>query len=302
MRTYRIPPDQEGRRLDRLIREWWPEVNMGLRMGAIRRGQVRLDGRRVPCSQRLLEGQELTVPWDQEPRRSGSGTPCPAEGRELPRWVIHWDRRLLVANKPAGWICQPGGGRGTSLPQEVWRLLGVDRGPVPSHRLDVNTTGVVLVPLDGALGRELHRLFREGTIRKLYWALVRGTCVGEALVDLPLSKDGRGNVTPSPSGQPARSVVRPLAVRGGFSLVEVELLTGRQHQARVHLAHLGLPILGDVRYGVRFRGVGRTMLHARRVLLPFGESLGDLAGAAFEAPLYPDMAEAARRLGLGDFT
>lgn len=300
VRKYLVPSSEEGRRIDRLIRDWWPSVGMGLRMGAIRRGEVRIDGRRVHCSHRLSGGEELLVPWDMEPLGSSAGQKLGKshlDSRGMPEWVIHWDDRLMVVNKPKGWICQPGG-TGNSLPEEVWRLLGVRSGPVPAHRLDVNTSGVVLVPLDKALGREICRMFRLGMVEKVYWAVVKGVCQGPMVVDAPLLKGDDGAVRVSMDGQRALSVIRPVSSAGGWSLVEVELKTGRQHQARVHLAHVGLPILGDPRYGVRMGGVSRPMLHALRVRLPGDPCLGDLSGASFEAPPPEDMVNLIGRLGI----
>jgi 23S rRNA pseudouridine955/2504/2580 synthase len=300
MRRYTVPPEEEGRRLDRLIRDWWPSVGMGLRMGAIRRGDVRLDRMKVSCSQRLVAGQELTVPWDDEPVAPKGEESCVVRGesRVLPSWVIHMDRVLLVANKPPGWICQPGGsGNGKSLPEEVWRLIG-RTGPVPAHRLDVNTSGVVLVPLTKPFARELQRMFREGLIRKLYWAVVKGRCGGDLRIDAPLYAGDGGPVSVSGEGREALSLVRPLCTHGGYSLVEVTLVTGRKHQVRVHLAHAGLPIVGDPIYGVRLKGVRRPMLHARFVALPDEASIGDLRGASFTAPLMEDMEDLIGRLGL----
>ncbi|MCX7829117.1 MAG: RluA family pseudouridine synthase [Thermanaerothrix sp.] len=300
MRKYMVPPEEEGRRLDRLIRDWWPSVGMGLRMGAIRRGNVRLDGRKVQCSERLVSGQELTVPWDDEPVGRSSEASC-GDGDVsggLPSWVLYMDRVLLVANKPPGWICQPGGrGGGKSLPEEVWRLIG-RTGPVPAHRLDVNTSGLVLVPLAKVFARELHRMFRESLILKVYWAVVKGRCGGPLRIDAPLHDPHGGPVVVSGEGRDALSMVRPICTSGGYSLVEVKLVTGRKHQARVHLAHAGLPIVGDPVYGVKLKDVKRPMLHCRFMALPEEASLGNLKGASFTAPLMEDMESLMRALGL----
>jgi 23S rRNA pseudouridine955/2504/2580 synthase len=167
-----------------------------------------------------------------------------------------------------------------------------------AHRLDRDTSGLLIVAKKRSALVELHRMLREGQVRKLYVALVQGHWSGGAReIRAPLHKfvtaGGERRVAVHGDGQSAITRVRPLAVGEACSLLELELLTGRTHQIRVHLAHAGHPVLGDDKYGdfernraLAKEGVKRLLLHARRLGFAHpvsGERL------ELESPLPPDM-------------
>ena len=288
--SLRLSQDHDGRRLDRTLRSVWPELPLSAIMRAIRKGEVRLDSTRArEPGARVRGGQELWVPWEAPGER-------PAVPRRGTVPILWRGGCALVVNKPAD---------GDSVVTRVWSMLGAAEGgspgfaPTAVHRLDRNTTGVLIVALRGDALRALEDAFRERLAGKRYLAIVVGRPSRELEeIDAPLLKDSEANVVRvSPEGKSARTRCRCLASDGGLSLVELELLTGRTHQARVHLAHVGCPILGDRKYGdfeanrLWRAAARRPLLHALELSFPDGLSpvLRELAGRSFRAPVPKDM-------------
>ena len=147
-----------------------------------------------------------------------------------------------------------------------------------------------MIALTGAAQRLLSELIRERKIKKIYHAVVEGSADDEGRVDIPLKKDTAENrVRADKDGQEALTLYRCLADFGTKSLVELQLITGRPHQARVHMAYIGHPIVGDAKYGSG-RGARRPLLHARRLIFPdCGGLPAELCGLAVTAPLPDDM-------------
>ena len=285
-----ISADNDGRRVDRVLRTLWPGVPLGAIMKAIRTGEVRLDGRRTKGEARLAEGQRLTVPWED----GAKAVAAPA--RELPRAkpleTLYKDDFAWIVNKPAGLLTQPDERGGDSLITRALAELGWSRSdyrPATVQRLDRNTSGAVIIALTGRAQRTLAELVRERKIRKIYRAVVEGEAPEKGKIDLPLLKDARTNtVRPDEGGQRALTLYRRIAVCGSRSVVEAELVTGRPHQARAHLAAIGHPIAGDAKYGGKMGK--RSLLHARLVIFPDDAALpAALRGARIEAPLPDDM-------------
>jgi RluA family pseudouridine synthase len=290
-----ITRDHEGRRLDRTIRSIWPALPLSAVMRALRKGEVRLDAVRArEAGTRVSAGQELFVPWEEP----GIDAPVRARGT-VP--VIWKGEGALVIDKPADLLVQPDVKGGDSVISRVWGMFGSGGpgfSPAAVHRLDRNTTGVLLVALTGGALRELERLFRERLVEKRYLALVVGELPQKGIVDAPLSKDEANNLARvSGDGKTARTRYRRLAAGGGLSLASIELLTGRTHQARVHMAHIGHPILGDRKYGdieinrLRRAEARRPLLHALELSFPenLPDPLSELAGKTFRADLPADM-------------
>lgn len=285
-----ISADNDGRRVDRVLRTLWPGVPLGAIMKAIRTGEVRLDGKRTKGEARLAEGQRLTVPWEDGAKESA------APARELPRAkpleTLYKDDFAWIVNKPAGLLTQPDERGGDSLITRALAELGWSRSdyrPATVQRLDRNTSGAVIIALTGRAQRTLAELVRERKIRKIYRAVVEGEAPEKGKIDLPLLKDARTNtVRPDEGGQRALTLYRRIAVCGSRSVVEAELVTGRPHQARAHLAAIGHPIAGDAKYGGKMGK--RSLLHARLVIFPDDAALpAALRGARIEAPLPDDM-------------
>ncbi|HEY7725145.1 MAG TPA: RluA family pseudouridine synthase, partial [Anaeromyxobacteraceae bacterium] len=235
-----------GERLDRFV-----ALRGGISRGAARRaleaGGVFLDGRRCKVASRALRaGQRVEV-------NLGEGGRAPAAARPLERSrLLFADGQLAAVDKPAGVPAQPTltTDRG-HLAELAAALLGSPA--VAVHRLDRETSGVCLLARTREAHAALSRAFREGVPEKTYLALcARAPSPPEGRVDAPLGADRArpGRRAVRPGGDPAATRYRTLAVGpGGCALVEARPETGRTHQVRVHLAHLGAPVLGDVRYG-----------------------------------------------------
>jgi 23S rRNA pseudouridine1911/1915/1917 synthase len=228
----------------------------------------------------------------------------PAAPTALP--LLHDDAHLVAVNKPAGLATQSPRERtpGERTVEEVVLMqLGWREGRRPTlaviHRLDRLTTGVLVLARSRTATSALAAAWGAGRVSKRYLAVVVGDPGGDAItVDAPVGADplAPGRFRVSPRGRPAQSEVHRLAATEGLSLVEVRPLTGRTHQVRVHLAHLGFPVAGDTLYGGG-RSVSRPFLHAWVLTLPHPASRATLR---LEAPLPADMAEllAARGIAL----
>ncbi len=301
-----ITEDHAERRVDRICRTLYKHVPLGAIMKAIRKGEVRLNGRRTKPDARPSAGDILRVPWENPENMQGVQNPQSVQGtqsvscaergkRSLDVPVLYQDEYLLVANKSAGLLSQPDVPGGDSLITRIWTMVPPrqDFRPAAVHRLDRNTSGILLVALRGSLLRELHLLWQEDTIAKIYRAVVVGNPGKEGEIREPLWKNEKENrVYVDSRGSSALTRYRTLASSRNYSLLEVELCTGRPHQIRVHLAHLGHPVLGDYKYGdedvnrrVRSRGVRRPLLHAFRMILPLMPSPWEnLSEKSFTAP------------------
>jgi len=277
-------------------------------MRALRKGEVRLDAARVrePGS-RVSSGQELYVPWDfSEPEADHAESTIRHWG-SVP--VLWHGNNVVVVDKPSNLLVQPDVKGGDSVVTRIWGMFGrggMGFSPAAVHRLDRNTTGALAVALSGEALRELERLFKERLIVKRYLAVVVGELPEKGVIDAPLLKDEARNIVSVGSGKigkTARTRYVRLRVKGGpfvgsgLSLASIELVTGRTHQARVHMAHIGHPILGDRKYGDfevnrRRHEVGRPLLHAFELKFPalLSGALSEVSGKTFRAELPDDMA------------
>ena len=213
--------------------------------------------------------------------------------------VIYEDEYVIAFNKPSGLAVQTRGNRGTSLDHLLWTFARSNgKRPQLVHRIDAGTSGLILAaktkPAIAALSAE----FAERRVQKTYLALVSGDIpnTDNGSIRVPLLKTGR-SVVPGKIDQGADSARTDWIVRSrrdGIALIEAQPLTGRMHQIRAHLAHLGCPILGDVIYGNSTGGAGRLMLHAAALEL----TLPDKKKLALEAPVPEDFAKKQKQLEL----
>lgn len=254
-----------GQRLDRFIASRGG-VSRGLARRALGVGGVFLDGRRCKVAARAVRpGQQVVV-------NLAEGGLVPGDAAALaPDRILHADRHLVAVDKPPGVAAQATltHDRG-SLPDLVARLLGGEVAVV--HRLDRETSGVTVLARTRETAAALAAAFRQGRPEKTYLALTAGAPEPpEGRLEAPLRGDRRrpGRRRVAASGQPAATRFRTLRTGPGAALVECRPETGRTHQVRAHLAHLGAPILGDRRYGGPQRvgevSIPRAMLHAWRL-------------------------------------
>jgi 23S rRNA pseudouridine1911/1915/1917 synthase len=288
-----VSPGDAHQRIDRFIAERGG-ISRGVARRALEAGGVFLDGRRCKVASRGLHpGQRIEVNLEE-----GGRAALAAEPLDRTR-LLFADDDLCAVDKPAGVPAQPTltSDRGT-LPELVSALLGAPVTLV--HRLDRETSGATVFARTRAGAAALTEAFRVGGPEKIYLALTaRPPSPPEGRIEAPLGKDPKrsGLRRVTPGGEPAATRYRTLAVGPGGALVEARPETGRTHQIRVHLAHLGAPLLGDARYGGPRRvgevEIPRVMLHARRLELAHPVTGAPLA---FEAPVPEDFRAAASAL------
>jgi RluA family pseudouridine synthase len=203
--------------------------------------------------------------------------------------VLHEDPRLIAVDKPSGQPVIPGRGAAGegALVEQVSRHLESKAFVV--HRIDRETSGIVLFAKDAAAHRELCLLFEAGRVEKTYQALVLGTVSRNGSIDKPLREFGSGRTGVAEGGKHSCTVYKVVESLRGATLLAVEPRTGRRHQIRAHLYSIGHPVLGDKLYGkpVPVGGAARLMLHAHRLRLGWGRSRLEL-----ESPLPKDFAAA----------
>ncbi|MGH2538758.1 MAG: RluA family pseudouridine synthase [Candidatus Promineifilaceae bacterium] len=267
-----ISLDRPGERLDKALAERLPELSRAQLQRLIRDGLVTLAGAPLKASFRLAGGEQVVV---ERPEIAETGLAAEA----LPLDIRYEDRDILVINKPAGMVVHPSvGHEGGTLVNAVLGYcpdiagIGGERRPGIVHRLDKETSGLILVAKNDAALTYLQDQFRERKVEKRYLALVEGHFgAAEALIDAPIGRHPqerkRMAVIPPGSaaiGRPAQTHVRVLTRYQDFTLLECRPRTGRTHQIRVHLAFAGHPLAGDTSYGRRKRAasLARQFLHA----------------------------------------
>lgn len=311
VRVVEVAADEAGSRLDRWFKRRFPTLGHGKLEKLLRTGQVRVDGKRVKAGVRLEAGQQVRVPplGDEAaaPRRTAPPLRIPAKAADaLVASVLHRDDDVIAINKPAGLAVQGGTKTGLNVDAMLDALrFGSAHRPRLVHRLDKDTSGVLLLARHPAAAAALAEAFRSKAAVKLYWAVVVGLPkLAEGKIDLPLDKvpgpRGEQVVAGEGEGKRAVTVYRVIDHVGRrASWLAMSPFTGRTHQLRVHAAAMGHPILGDGKYGGAEAFLGgdvvsdRLHLHARRVRLPH-PSGGDLS---VTAPLPPAFTKTLEDLG-----
>lgn len=283
-----------GQRIDNYLMRVCKGVPKSHIYRILRSGEVRVNGGRVAQTYRLQGGDELRIP----PLRVAERDAPAVVPLGRPFEIAYEDDALLVVDKPAGLAVHGGSGVSFGVIEQLRRQRPEARFLELAHRLDRETSGLLIVAKKRSALTVLHDRMRDGGIGKRYQALVAGRWLNPLQhVRQPLLKyltdDGERRVRVDRQGKPAHSVVRLVRRWQRYSLVEVELRTGRTHQIRVHLAQLGFPLAGDDKYGdfawnkaLQRDGLKRMFLHAWR--LDFRHPLSD-AAIALEAPLPPDL-------------
>ena len=324
VRPVRVPAAASGQRLDRWFKQHFPQLTHGRLEKMLRKGEVRVDGKRVKASARLEEGQVVRVPPLPEGGAAASkaaprqpAAVSAAEAEALRAAVLYRDDGVIALNKPAGLAVQGGSGQRRHLDGMLEALrFGSGERPRLVHRLDKDTAGVLLLARNALMARALTAAFRDKGTEKIYWALVAGAPPERrGVIDLPLAKQAKGSgretVGAAKQGKSARTLFQLVESwrdkKSGDVLSWLVLLplTGRTHQLRVHCAAMGTPIVGDGKYGgkaafpasLERAGEPARILHllARELALPDPE---DGTTLRFTAPLPPHMAASWQKLGL----
>jgi len=306
--TLTVGAAEDGVRLDRWFRRRWPHLSFVQIQKLARSGQIRVDGGRLKPDLRLAAGSKVRVPPLPE-----AGTPRPARPPVSSRdaafarsLVLYEDDDVLVLNKPAGLAVQGG----TKTDRHIDGLLsawgeGTER-PRLVHRLDRDTSGVLVLGKSPAAAARLAGAFARRRAQKTYWALVVGAPTpGAGTVELALAKQGFGDremMAPAepkdPRAEPAVTEFATVS-RAAHTAIWLALrpITGRTHQLRAHMLAIGHPILGDPKYrdekSAELSEGLKLQLHARRIVLPHPER-GTLV---LEAPLSPEMRAGFERFG-----
>ena len=284
-----VTADEAGMRLDRWFKVHFPQVTFAYLNKLTRTGQVRVGGARAKTSTRLAAEQEIRVPplaFDTRPADAPRADikPLTREERRLfDSMVIHEDGDLFILDKPSGFAVQ-GGTKTHHHLDGILMGLGVELGerPLLVHRLDRDTSGVIVVAKRRAVASALGKLFATRAVKKTYWAVTRGVpkpAQGRIEVALIKAKGPEGDrMRASQEGEEddeQRAVTHYAVIDKAppvAAWVSLKPVTGRQHQLRAHMAHIGTPILGDNKYGGDIElpeGVAnRLHLHARRIIFP----------------------------------
>ena len=278
MFEFTVGPAQAGWRLDHALMQAFPQFSRARMQSWTKSGRVTIDGSPAAKASMVLRGGEaITLEPDVPP-------PLHAEPEDLPVEVIYEDAAVIAINKPAGLTVHAGAGAhsGTLVNRLVARFqalskIGGGERPGIVHRLDKDTSGVILVARTDAAHRALGEQFSSRTVEKIYLALVHGAVKQDAgRITSPIARDpvrrtrmttrierGRAALT---DYKVLRRCREGTAVKGGFSYLEVKIGTGRTHQIRVHLASIGHPVVGDRLYGAPATvGLARNFLHAHRI-------------------------------------
>jgi 23S rRNA pseudouridine955/2504/2580 synthase len=263
----------EGQRVDNFLMRVCKGVPRSHIYRVLRTGEVRVNSRRVQATYRLQPGDRVRIP---PLRVAARGRPVVPPTAPLPP-VVHEDESLLVVDKPAGLAVHGGSGISFGVIERFRAARPHSKFLELAHRLDRDTSGLLVLAKKRSALTALHAALREGRVHKHYLALVLGRWRDdERSVDLPLKKyltrSGERRVSVHREGRESQTVFRKERSLRDYTLLSADLLTGRTHQIRVHLAHLGFPVAGDDKYGdfernreLAKQGLGRLFLHAAKL-------------------------------------
>jgi len=294
VQTIEVTPSEDGMRLDRWFKAHYPGIGHGGLQRMFRTGQVRLDGARVKANARVAAGQMVRVPpidWQQQVAKPKRKSEISDEDRDLIQsLVLYRDASVIAVNKPSGLAVQGGSKTDRHVDGMLDALtFEAEERPRLVHRLDRDTSGVLLLARNRKVAAALARSFEARQTEKTYWTLVAGVPRPDrGKINMPLAKVGReGDQRMAPvdardqQGQHAETVYAMIDHAGRrFCWLALSPLTGRTHQLRVHMAAIGHPVIGDGKYGGQEIETGEELpkqlhLHARALKLDHPDG-GDL--------------------------
>jgi 23S rRNA pseudouridine955/2504/2580 synthase len=286
-----IGEESEAQRIDNFLLRQLKGVPKSHVYRVLRSGEVRVNSGRVKPDYRLQIGDRVRLPPIRVSEKPNTARPA-----EFP--IVFEDASILVVDKPSGVAVHGGSGVSFGVIESLRAARPQAKLLELAHRLDRDTSGLLLIAKKRSALVELHRMLRDGEVDKVYLAVVKGTLAKKTSemresLHKYVTASGERRVSVHAEGRSALTRVKRLKATGDFSLLELELLTGRTHQIRVHLAHAGHPILGDDKYGdfalnhdLAKQGVKRLFLHAARLAFKHPAS-GEKV--QLESPLPPDM-------------
>jgi 23S rRNA pseudouridine955/2504/2580 synthase len=306
---HKVGLDDADIRLDRWFKRHYPGMPHALLEKYLRKGVIRLDGKKAKTSDHVYVGQIVRCPEIKiEPREKPKRAISEEDLAEVRKWVLYKDANIIVINKPYELAVQGGSKISKSLDDLLDGLMfDAKERPKLIHRLDRDTTGALVLARSTKVAAQLAKGFAGKSIDKTYWALVNGSPLPPVgAIELPLLKSARADAreqvyVDEDEGKYAKTEYRVIdSLARKFALVELKPLTGRTHQLRVHMAEIGCPIVGDHKYGgsmneAKSLGVENILhLHARRIVIPTGR------GRAVDvtAPLPPHMKKSFQALGI----
>jgi 23S rRNA pseudouridine955/2504/2580 synthase len=286
--NHTVASDDDGIRLDRWFKRHFPVLSHGTLQKMLRTGQVRVDGKRAEASDRIVTGQEIRVPPQASapaaaPSREETERRITHATQDLKKLILFEDEDVIVLNKPAGLAVQGG----TGLKENIDDMLEVfahrkHGKPKLVHRLDRDTSGVLLVARSSSIAAKLSESFRNRATKKIYWAVTCSVPIPhQGRIDAPLIKKGElmAIAETKKNHEEAKSAVSLYQVMESAkdlaAFVALWPITGRTHQLRIHMAATGNPLLGDPLYGGEFPDglpvdeLGQGLhLHARQLIIP----------------------------------
>ena len=325
MQSVEIGNNQAEQRLDKFLKKYLPEAGTGFLYKMLRKKNITLNGKKAEGNEILKLGDRVCFFFADDTFAKFRGVQSPEKaGMDVAREygkayknlkdisILYEDENIVILNKPVGVLTQKAAPTDLSLNEWLIGYLFAEGKITPEefgsfhpsvcNRLDRNTSGIVLCGKSLAGSRILSRMIKERTIQKFYHTICVGRLGRDEVLEGYLVKDHASNkVSVSPAGKEGaegdyiKTAYRPISATEKYTLLEVELITGKTHQIRAHLASIGHPIIGDYKYGITKQnnrlkeqyGLEAQLLHACRIEFPTNEPLlGELEGKVIRAP-YP---------------